>query len=103
MTSSMSLRDAAWNIDPKDLRFCKDRHGNNICLGEGGFGKVTHSPWCYPFDLCTPEWQLAEVWFSCLGKDVWHCASSLLRNWTLLSHDSACAAMLQGRAVPPDG
>ena len=59
MTSSSSLKqDAAWKIDLKDLEFCKDMHGNDICLGMGPYGQVTYRPRHHSIGLCPPEQQL---------------------------------------------
>ena len=44
IVTSSSMQALASKIDLKDLEFCKDRMGNVVTLGEGGFGQVIYRP-----------------------------------------------------------
>ena len=58
-----SVQAPAWQIDHKNLQFCKDEQGNLIWLRHDEHVQVTNRPW-HHIGLCAPKWQLAEL-FPC--------------------------------------
>ena len=54
------MQAAPREIDRKDLEFCKDEDGNDICLGKGGFGQVTHALAATPSTCVPPGRQLVR-------------------------------------------
>ena len=53
LIKGLVLAQHAGEIDPSEFVICKDEHGEDVCLGEGNFGKV--SCWC-----CTRTAQVLE-------------------------------------------
>ena len=66
---------AAWQIDQKDLQFCKDEQGNLMWLRHDEHIQVINRPRHHIDGLCAPKWQLAELFSCSLAHHAWRCAS----------------------------
>ena len=102
MTAS-SMQAAAWQIDPKDLQFCKDVQGDVVCLLRLDDVQVTYRPCHHMLGLCAPEWQLAELLSCSLVQHAQPCASLSPSSCTLHTYKlpvlpSLWGPTLDGRA-----